>query len=86
MVPGSSGWAFPIPWTASNAIQKTPGASNSVRVQTKGTQAQLFVNDQQVGTITGTPPVGGGFAGFDASASDTTTSALVFTSFIVAIQ
>jgi len=39
MVPGSTSWATAIPWTASNAVQKVAGAANSVRVQTKGTQA-----------------------------------------------
>ncbi len=86
MVPGTTGWTSAIPWTASNAVQKVAGAANSVRVQTKGTQALLFINDQQVGTLTGTPPAGGGLVGFDALASDTTPSTLVFTGFTVAIQ
>lgn len=75
-----------LPWTASNAIQKVAGAPQSVRVQTKGAQALLFINDQQVGTLTGTPPAGGGLVGFDALSSDTSASTLEFTAFTVAIQ
>jgi len=86
MVPGSTSWATAIPWTASNAVQKVAGAANSVRVQTKGTQAMLFINDQQVGTLTGTPPAGGGLVGVDALSSDTSASTLIFTGFTVAIQ
>ena len=75
-----------LPWTASNAIQKVAGAAQSLRVQTKGTQALLFINDQQVGTLTGTPPAGGGLVGFYARSSDTSASTLEFTGFTVAIQ
>jgi hypothetical protein len=46
----------------------------------------LFINDQQVGTLTGTPPAGGGLVGFDALSSDTSASTLIFTGFTVAIQ
>jgi hypothetical protein len=87
MVPGATSFAVALPWTASSAIQKVAGAPQSLRVQTKGTQALLFINDQQVGTMTtGAPPVGGGLVGMYGGSSDTSASTLVFTGFTVAIQ
>jgi hypothetical protein len=66
--PGSSGpvWTFPVGWTDSAAIKKGVGVANTLRVNTKGNTAMLFINDQQVGTITGTPPAGGGSMGLFA--------------------
>ena len=63
------------------------GKSNTVRVLTKGNTATLFVNDQQVGTFDGTPPAGGGMAGFIGDSSDQMTAPVTFdfTDFAVAI-
>jgi hypothetical protein len=85
LVPGGS-WALPVAWTASPAVVKTMGGTNTLRVQTKGNTATLFVNDQQVGTVTGTPPAGGGLVGFWVGSSNTTaTDTWDVTNFSVAI-
>lgn len=74
-------WAYPIGWTASPAIVQGVGKSNALRVQTKGNTATLFINDQQVGTFKGTPPTGGGQAGFQAQAGGIDT--IEFSNFVV---
>ena len=81
--PGTSGssWTLPVAWTASPAIVKTLGSQNTLRVQTKGNTATLFINDQQVGTVTGTPPTGGGQVGFWVGSSTTSTSTWDVTNF-----
>lgn len=81
--PGTSGssWTLPVAWTASPAIVKTLGSQNTLRVQTKGNTATLFINDQQVGTVTGTPPGGGGQVGFWVGSSTTSTSTWEVTDF-----
>lgn len=79
-------WGLPVAWTASPAIVKTMGGTNTLRVQTKGGTATLFINDQQVGTVTGTPPAGGGLVGFWVGSSNTTaTDTWDVTNFSVAI-
>ena len=64
--------------------RKGAGASNTLRVQTRGNVATLFINDQQVGTLTGTPPAGGGLAGFYTSSSSTSLSTWDISGYTVA--
>jgi len=84
MVPGT-GWAVPLAWTASAAIVKTMGSANTLQVQTKGKTATLFINGQQVGTFTGTPPSGGGVVGFSVSTSTASLDTWDVTDFSVAV-
>jgi hypothetical protein len=42
------------------------GKTNTLRVQTKGTVATLYINGQQVESLSGQPPAGGGYVGFYA--------------------
>ncbi|MGO9492140.1 MAG: hypothetical protein ACLPZY_07605 [Terracidiphilus sp.] len=81
--PGASGstWTFPVTWTASAAVVKTMGSANTLQVETKGTTATLLINGQQVGTVTGTPPGGGGQVGFYVGSSTTSTSTWDVTNF-----
>ncbi len=67
-------YQHPLPWGVSPALAQAPGASNTLRVQTRGNVATLFINDQQVGTVTGTPPSGGGLVGFYTASSTTSLS------------
>ena len=62
-------WTLAVPWQASAAIQKGVGVANALRVQTLGNTATFFINDQQVGSLTGTPPAGGSMVGFFAGSS-----------------
>jgi hypothetical protein len=71
-----------LAWTASPAIVQGMGKTNALRVQTKGSTATLFINDQQVGTFNGTVPAGGGQVGFYGQGDGTDT--LQFTNFAVA--
>jgi hypothetical protein len=48
-----------VGWTANPAIKTGLNQVNHLRVVTKGNQATLYVNDQQVSVITGQPPQGG---------------------------
>ena len=79
-------WSFPVAWTASPAIVQGLGKSNALRVQTKGNTATFFINDQQAGSVTGTPPAGGGQVGFYAESlgSATSTETFDFANFAVA--
>ena len=83
----SGQWNYPVHLTASPAIVQGTGKPNSLRVLTKGNTATFFVNDQQVGTVDGTPPAGGGMVGFIGDSSDqlSTTDTLEFTDFAVAV-
>jgi len=83
----SGQWSYPVHLTASPAIVQGTGKSNSLRVLTKGNTATFFINDQQVGTVDGTPPAGGGLAGFIGDTSDPISGpdSFEFTSFTVAI-
>src|SRR6266446_2640445 len=56
-------WLSPVGWTKSEAVKKGVGQANKLRVVTKGRQATAFINDQQVVTINGQPPQGGGCVG-----------------------
>src|SRR5580704_14298332 len=56
-------WLTPVGWTESDAINKGVAQANKLRVVTKGRQATAFINDQQVVTINGQPPQGGGCVG-----------------------
>src|SRR3984893_7245676 len=56
-------WLTPVGWTENDAVNKGIGQVNKLRVVTKGRQATAFINDQQVVTINGQPPQGGGCVG-----------------------
>jgi hypothetical protein len=78
----SGQWNIVLAWTASPAIVQGMGKTNALRVQTKGSTATLFINDQQAGTFNGTVPAGGGQVGFYGQGDGTDT--LQFTNFAVA--
>jgi hypothetical protein len=63
----TSGWLIPVGWTKSEAINKGVGKVNKLRVVTKGAQMTAFINDKQVITMTGQPPLGGGCVGISGS-------------------
>jgi hypothetical protein len=65
-------WTFAVPWQTSAATKQGVGVANTLRVQTAGITATLFINDQQVGTFTGTPPGGTSQVGFYAGSSTKT--------------
>lgn len=59
-------WLFPVAYRAHDAIKKGVGEWNDLRVTTKGPNAAIFVNGQQVAAFKGQPPQGGGFIGVRA--------------------
>jgi hypothetical protein len=65
-------WTFAVPWQASAATKTGVGVANTLRVQTAGNTATLFINDQQVGTFTGTPPGAASQVGFFTGSSSKT--------------
>jgi hypothetical protein len=71
-------WTYPIAATASTAITQGMGATNTLEVQTRGTTATFLINGQQVGTVTGTPPAGGGLVGFYGCSQTTATGTDTF--------
>jgi len=78
----SGQWGMPVAWTTSPVIVQGMGKTNALRVQTKGSTATLYINDQLVGTFAGTAPAGGGQVGFYGQGDGTDT--LQFTKFAVA--
>jgi glucose/mannose transport system substrate-binding protein len=62
-------WLTPVGWTESGAVNKGVGQANKVRVVTKGRQATAFINEQQVITINGQPPQGGGCVGISGGSA-----------------
>jgi len=56
-------WLNPVGWTESDTINKGVGQTNKLRVVTKGRQATAYINDQEIITINGQPPQGGGCVG-----------------------
>ena len=60
-------WLTPVGWTESDAVNKGLGQVNKLRVVAKGRQATAFINDKQVITMTGQPPLGGGCVGISGS-------------------
>ena len=62
-------WLNPVGWTQSNAINKGVGQTNKLRVVTKGRQASAYINDQEVVTINGQPPQGGGCVGISGGSA-----------------
>ena len=76
-------WITPISPTPSAAIKKGGGQTNTIRVQTKGDDAILFVNDQQIATISGHAAEGGSLAGFYGDSSSATGNVWEFTDFTV---
>ncbi len=67
-----------VDWTANAAIKKGLNQVNHLSVVTKGNQATFFVNDTQVGTITGQPPQGGGEIGLAANSGPKSQSVFEF--------
>jgi uncharacterized protein len=65
----ASRWLIPVGWTKSEAINKGVGKINKLRVVTKGAQMTAFINDKQVITMTGQPPLGGGCVGISGSSN-----------------
>ena len=63
-------WMSPAPAAVSASVNKGAGAKNKIRVVTTGSQATLYINDKQIVTIKGQPPVGGGAAGVFAESGD----------------
>jgi hypothetical protein len=80
-------WTYLVVPTPNSAIVQGMGKANTLRVSTKGSTATLFINDQQVGTVNGTPPANGGLVGFvgDSSEPLTGTVSFDFTDFAVAV-
>src|SRR5271156_203996 len=62
-------WLTPVGWTENGAVNKGVGQANKLRVVTKGRQATAFINDQQVITINGQPPQGGGCVGISGGSA-----------------
>jgi hypothetical protein len=79
-------WLMPLPAATSPAIKKGAGQANTLRVQTAGGTATLFINDQQVGTVAGTPADGGSLVGFHADGAVGSLGSWEFSNFAVTKQ
>ena len=59
-------WLFPVPAHTHVAVHKGVGQTNALRVVLHGNDAELYVNDRPVGSITGQPVPGGSQVGLRA--------------------
>ena len=59
-------WLYPLPPHTHVAVNKGIGQSNELRVVLHGNDADLYVNEHRVGSITGQPVAGGSQVGLRA--------------------
>ncbi|HEY6840400.1 MAG TPA: hypothetical protein VI114_04230, partial [Chthoniobacterales bacterium] len=72
-------WLQPVGWIENAAIKKGIGQVNKLRVVTRGHQATAYINDQQVATFNGQPPVGGGCIGVSGGSPENAQNTWQFT-------
>jgi glucose/mannose transport system substrate-binding protein len=72
-------WLQPVGWIENAAVNKGIGQVNKLRVVTKGHQATAYINDQQVATFNGQPPLGGGCIGVSGGSPENTQNTWQFT-------
>jgi hypothetical protein len=76
-------YLFPVTWQPSDAFKKGEGVDNVLRVVTKGTQATVYINGQQVATLAGQPPAGGSQIGLQVSSGDKAPNVVGFSNLTV---
>jgi hypothetical protein len=59
-------WLYPLPPQNHVAVNKGVGQTNALRVVLHGADADLYVNERRVGSITGQPVAGGSQVGLRA--------------------
>ncbi len=59
-------WLYPLPPQTHVAVNRGVGQTNALRVSLHGNNADLFVNEHRVGSITGQPVAGGSQVGLRA--------------------
>src|SRR5260370_16346272 len=64
-------WLTPVSWTRNEAVNKGVEKVNRLRVVTKGSEATAYINDKQVATIRGQPPIGGSRIGLFGGSAKT---------------
>jgi glucose/mannose transport system substrate-binding protein len=72
-------WLQPVGWIENAAVKKGIGQVNKLRVVTRGHQATAYINDQQVATFNGQPPVGGGCIGVSGGSPENAQNTWQFT-------
>jgi hypothetical protein len=76
-------WLTPLPSQDAAAIKKGTGQVNSLHVATRGEQATLYINDQQVGTVSGHPADGGSMVGLYGESATKSPDTWEYTDFII---
>ena len=76
-------WINPIAKTGNPAIKTGIGESNRLRVKTEGNLLTAFINDIQVATLTGEPPIGLSYIGLYGESAETTQNVWEFSSVTV---
>ena len=62
-------WVFPVTWKQNDFLLNNPTGPLSLRISTGNSQATIYIDDKQAAQFQGTPPVGGQFIGFYATAT-----------------
>ena len=78
-------WLFPLPPQTHVAVNKGIGQTNTLRVVLHGNDADLYVNESRVGSITGQPIAGGSQVGLrvEGAISSHTNTVWEFSDYIV---
>jgi hypothetical protein len=72
-----------VTWQTSDAIKTGADAVNRLRVVASGGKATMYINDQELTTITGQPPDGGGFIGVESSTWEKTPHVWEFSNLVI---
>lgn len=67
-------WLNQVSWQPAGPLKGGDGATNQLRVVTKGNQATFYINGQQFAQLRGTPPTDGQQIGLLASSPDNASS------------
>lgn len=76
-------WLYPVVLKAQHAVKRGLNQENEIRVVTKGNTATVYINEEQVATLKGSPPEGGGMVGMYAESGATEPYGWKFSNFSV---
>jgi len=77
-------YLVPVAWRQTDFIKPGAGIGNQIKVVTKGDQATIWINGQELISFTGQPPKGGGFIGFKAASGPAKENVVAFANLQVA--
>lgn len=74
-------YLLPVAWRESKVIKQGEGAENQIKVVTKGNKAAVFINGNEVISLSGQPPQGGTLIGFKVASGPEGSNSVAFSNF-----